>query len=231
MADNSSKPILRLENITRSYGEGDTKVEVLKGVNLTIGQGEAIALVGPSGSGKSTLLHIAGLLEQQNTGEVYLYNAPTSHLKDNARTALRRRAIGFVYQFHHLLPELTALENVILPQRIGGKSKLLATEDATALLTFLGLDHRLSHVPSTLSGGEQQRVAVARALANNPRLVLADEPTGNLDPKTADHVINLFLSLVKSIGISLLIATHDLELAKRLDRRISVVDGKVIELS
>ncbi len=225
-----SKPILRIENVHQTYGVGEAAVSVLRGANLEIGRGETVALVGPSGSGKSTLLHIAGLLEQPTAGQVYFFNSPTSGLNDNARTGLRRRMLGFVYQFHHLLPELSALENVMLPQQIAGKRLADAQMDATELLRYLGLEHRLNHLPSTLSGGEQQRVAVARALANNPRLVLADEPTGNLDPKTAEHVIGLFLDLVKSTGISLLIATHDMNLAQRLDRRISVVDGVVVEV-
>jgi lipoprotein-releasing system ATP-binding protein len=193
--------------------------------------GQSVALVAPSGAGKSTLLHIAGLLEHPDSGEVYVDGVPTSHLSDMERTRIRRSDIGFVYQFHHLLPEFSALENVMLPQMIRGLSRKDASDRATELLTYLGLKERLTHRPAELSGGEQQRVAIARAVANAPRLLLADEPTGNLDVHTADHVFGALTQLVRASGLAAVIATHNLDLAAQMDRRVTIRDGLVVELS
>jgi lipoprotein-releasing system ATP-binding protein len=189
-----------------------------------------VALVAPSGSGKSTLLHIAGLLETPDEGEVYVAGAPTSQLSDIDRTQIRRSDIGFVYQSHRLLPEFTALENVMLPQMIRGLKRAETIKRSTEILAYLGLAERITHRPAELSGGEQQRVAIARAVANAPRALLADEPTGNLDPHTADHVFNALMQLVKATRVAMLIATHNMELAGRMDRRVSLVDGQVVEL-
>lgn len=224
-------PALQLANVCRAYGVGETRVEVLKGADLEIRPGEMVALVAPSGAGKSTLLHIAGLLEHPDTGEVFVGEAATSGLDDKARTKLRRHEIGFIYQFHHLLPEFSAVENVVMPQRIAGMGLDEATARAREILTFLGLAHRLDHRPAELSGGEQQRVAIARAVANTPRLLLADEPTGNLDPSTGEHVFATLTALVKQSGLAALIATHNIELAQRMDRRITIKDGQVVALS
>jgi lipoprotein-releasing system ATP-binding protein len=192
--------------------------------------GQSVALVAPSGSGKSTLLHIAGLLETPDEGEVYVAGAPTSQLSDTERTLLRRTEIGFVYQSHRLLPEFSALENVMLPQMIRGLKKSETVKRASEILGYLGLGDRLTHRPAELSGGEQQRVAIARAVANAPRALLADEPTGNLDPHTADHVFQALMQLVKATQVAMLIATHNMELAGRMDRRVSIVDGQIVEL-
>jgi lipoprotein-releasing system ATP-binding protein len=189
-----------------------------------------VALVAPSGTGKSTLLHVAGLLERPDGGEVFVGNRPTVAMSDAERTRMRREEIGFVYQFHYLLPEFSALENVVMPQVIRGLARKKAQERAAELLTFLGLGERLPHRPAELSGGEQQRVALARAVANAPRLLLADEPTGNLDPATASHVFGTLISLVRASGLSALIATHNMELASRMDRRLTIQDGLVVEL-
>ncbi len=191
--------------------------------------GQSAALVAPSGAGKSTLLHIAGLLEKPDKGEVFIAGEATVGMSDAARTTLRRGEIGFVYQFHHLLPEFSALENIMLPQMIGGLSRREASERATQLLHYLGLSARASHRPSELSGGEQQRVAIARAVANGPRLLLADEPTGNLDPKTADHVFAALEAIVRATGLATLIATHNMELAARMDRRVTLHEGLLVE--
>ena len=223
-------PALHLNNLSRRYGDGEATVVVLAGAELALWPGESVALVAPSGAGKSTLLHIAGLLETPDTGEVYVAGQPTSQMSDNARTALRRSHIGFVYQFHHLLPEFSAQDNIVLPQMIAGLSRVEAGARAMELLSFLGLQPRAHHRPSELSGGEQQRVAIARALANAPRVLLADEPTGNLDPKTADHVFSTLTSLVKASRVAALIATHNRELAARMDRRVTIRDGRVEEL-
>ena len=223
-------PALQLANICRAYHQGENAVSVLNGVDLTINPGEMVALVAPSGAGKSTLLHIAGLLEKPDTGEVFIGETAAAQLDDEARTLLRRHDIGFVYQFHHLLPEFSALENVVLPQRIAGLAEADAAARAREVLSFLGLAKRLEHRPGELSGGEQQRVAIARAVANSPRLLLADEPTGNLDPTTGDHVFSVLTSLVRQSGLAALIATHNLELASRMDRRITLKDGRVVEL-
>jgi lipoprotein-releasing system ATP-binding protein len=223
-------PALQLANVCRSYGVGETRVEVLKGVDLEIRPGEMVALVAPSGAGKSTLLHIAGLLEKPDAGEVFIGETAAARLDDAARTTLRRHEIGFIYQFHHLLPEFSAVENVVMPQRIAGMGLAEATVRASEILTFLGLAHRLEHRPAELSGGEQQRVAIARAVANTPRLLLADEPTGNLDPSTGEHVFATLTALVKQSGLAALMATHNPELAQRMDRRITIKDGQVVAL-
>ncbi|MDQ0507034.1 ABC transporter ATP-binding protein [Xanthobacter agilis] len=222
---------LALAGVVRRYSEGESALEILRGVDLAISQGQSVALVAPSGSGKSTLLHIAGLLEHSDEGEVFIAGRPTARLADAERTRIRRQHIGFIYQFHHLLGEFSALENVAMPQMIRGLSHKEANARAKDLLTYLGLAARLTHRPSELSGGEQQRVAIARALANAPRLLLADEPTGNLDPKTSDHVFGALTELVQATGVAALIATHNLELAGRMDRRVTLRDGKLVELA
>ena len=219
---------LRLDGIYKTFHQGDRALEILRDVSLQVRPGELIALVGPSGSGKSTLLHIAGLLEQPDGGEVIIDGRSCAGLDDSARTALRRRTIGFVYQFHHLLPEFTALENLVLPQMIAGTSKAKAVERAQSLLDQVGLADRADHRPARLSGGEQQRVAIARGLANTPAILFADEPTGNLDPHTADGVFAMLLSLVREAGLAALIATHNLDLAQSMDRTLRLDDGHVI---
>jgi lipoprotein-releasing system ATP-binding protein len=230
MSEPGAAPALRLEAIERRYGENENAVEVLSGAELTLWAGQSVALIAPSGAGKSTLLHIAGLLEKPSAGEVHVAGAATSAMSDDQRTALRRGQIGFVYQFHHLLPEFSAAENIMLPQMIAGLSRAEAAARARELLTYLGLGAREAHRPAELSGGEQQRVAIARALANAPRLLLADEPTGNLDPKTADHVFDTLAALVKASRVAALIATHNLELAGRMDRRVTLREGRVVEM-
>jgi len=230
MSDKSSKPVLSFEGVMRNFGRGHTELQVLKGANLTIGTGEIVALVGPSGSGKSTLLQIAGLLEKPDAGEIYIAGEPCSKLNDDRRTEIRRKHLGFVYQYHHLLPEFSAVENIVIPQIIAGLSKKLAHERALQLLGTLGLSDRVTHRPAELSGGEQQRVAMARALANAPSLLLADEPTGNLDPDTAGDVFNILLNLTRQVGLTALIATHNMELASRMDRIVKVEDGHLIEV-
>ena len=226
----SDETVLRLERIERRYGRGDTTIEVLSGADLALWPGQSVALIAPSGAGKSTLLHLAGLLERPDGGEVHVAGAPTSAMSDDRRTALRRAEIGFVYQFHHLLPEFSALENVVIPQMIAGLKRAEAAARARELLGFLGLAARESHRPAELSGGEQQRVALARALANAPRVLLADEPTGNLDPKTADHVFDTLTALVKASRVAALVATHNLDLAARMDRRVTLREGRVVEM-
>ncbi len=226
-----SEPVLELRSIARHYREGAARLDILMDINLSIYPGETVALLAPSGAGKSTLLHIAGLLERQDGGEVLIKNAPTSRMSDAERTRLRRATVGFIYQFHHLLPEFSALENVALPQMINGLSGNEARLRAQQLLDYLRLGPRASHRPSELSGGEQQRVAIARAVANAPHLLLADEPTGNLDPRTAEHVFGTLLALARSTGLAALIATHNLELAKQMDRRVTLRDGRVELLS
>ena len=223
-----AKPALELKTICQEYGQGDSVLQVLKGADLAIAPGEMVALVAPSGTGKSTLLQIAGLLEKPTSGEVLVAGQAVSELEDRERTALRRNAIGFVYQFHHLLPEFSALENIMLPQLIAGLSPKEARERAGQMLDYLKIAHRGEHRPTELSGGEQQRVAIARAVANAPNLLLADEPTGNLDPKTAGYVFEALEALVKQSGLAALIATHNLELAARMDRRVTLRDGKVV---
>ena len=220
-------PVLLLSGVERRYVQGESTLNILNGADFEMKSGETVALVAPSGAGKSTLLHIAGLLEHPDGGEVDICGRPTSRLGDAERTALRRHRIGFVYQFHHLLPEFSALENVMLPQMVRGLSRSEAKRRSAELLSYLGLERRLTHRPSELSGGEQQRVAIARAMANAPRLLLADEPTGNLDPRTSDHVFNGLLQLVRASGLAALIATHNLELAARMDRQVTIRDGRV----
>ena len=224
-------PALHLAGVARRYVQGDTTLEILNDADFAIWPGQSVALVAPSGAGKSTLLHLAGLLEKPDAGEVFISATPTSALSDDSRTALRRTQIGFVYQFHHLLPEFSALENIMLPQMVRGLSKSEARARATELLTYLGLGPRVEHRPAQLSGGEQQRVAIARAVANAPRLLLADEPTGNLDPVTADHVFSTLTALVRASGLAALVATHNMELAARMDRRVTLKEGRVVELA
>ena len=223
-------PVIYLHEIKRQYMQGEAPLIILDGVKLALWAGQSVALVAPSGSGKSTLLHIAGLLESPDDGEVYFAGAPTSQLSDVERTQIRRNDIGFVYQSHRLLPEFSALENVMLPQMIRGLKRSETVKRSTEILTYLGLGERLKHRPAELSGGEQQRVAIARAVANAPRALLADEPTGNLDPNTADHVFQALMQLVKATRVAMLIATHNMELAGRMDRRVSLVDGHIVEL-
>jgi lipoprotein-releasing system ATP-binding protein len=221
--------VLRLENITRRYSEGEGQLEVFSGLDLTIKSGEVVALVGQSGAGKSSLLHIAGLLEAPTSGEIVIEGVAASGLPDAERTRIRRDRLGFVYQAHHLLPEFDALENVILPQMIAGRSRADAAKEAARLLTVMGLGKRLTHRPAQLSGGEQQRVAIARALANKPRLLLADEPTGNLDPRTAGGVFEALIQITRAEGLGALIATHNFELASRMDRAMLLHQGKLVE--
>ena len=222
---------LQLVDVSRHYGEGEQRLDILTNANLVLHPGQAVALVAPSGAGKSTLLHLAGLLERPDGGEVLIGGQPTAKLAEAGRTALRRTEIGFVYQFHHLLPEFSALENVAMPQLIHGQSKAVAEARSIELLTFLGIGGRLTHRPTELSGGEQQRVAIARAVANAPRILMADEPTGNLDPHTAEHVFNTLIALVRASGLAALIATHNADLAARMDRRVTLRDGAVVEMA
>jgi lipoprotein-releasing system ATP-binding protein len=223
-------PILFLHAVERQYRQGDVTLHILNGAELAIWAGQSVALVAPSGAGKSTLLHIAGLLEHPDQGDVYIDGRGTAILPDHERTRIRRNEIGFVYQSHHLLPEFTALENVLLPQMIRGLSRAEARKRAVELLSYLGLSDRLNHRPAELSGGEQQRVAIARAVANAPRILLADEPTGNLDLHTADHVFAALSQLVRASGLATIIATHNMELAARMDRRVTLREGLVVEL-
>ena len=220
---------LELRDATRTYRSGGNALEVLRGANLIIAPGEIVALVGPSGAGKSTLLHLAGLLERPDSGEVLIDGIACGALGDLERTRLRRAHLGFVYQFHHLLPEFSALENVMMPQLIAGLGKRLARDRALELLRMVGLEPRAEHRPARLSGGEQQRVAIVRALANAPRVMLGDEPTGNLDQHTAADVTEALLRIVRQTGLAALIATHNLELARRLDRVLVLEDGRVVE--
>ena len=221
---------LRLENVSKAYGSEDHKVVVLSGADLTIKSGEMVALVAPSGTGKSTLLHSAGLLERPDSGEVFIDGRATMDLEDRQRTQLRRNSIGFIYQFHHLLPEFDARENLMIPQLVQGRSKSQAVERANELLSFMKLEHRAGHRPSELSGGEQQRVAIARAVANGPKVLLADEPTGNLDPETSEHVFATLSSLVRQTGLAALIVTHNHGLAGQMDRRVTLESGQVAEI-
>ena len=224
------QPALMLRKVERRYRQGSGFLEILRGADLRVMPGEIVALVAPSGTGKSTLLHVAGLLEKPDGGEVLVGGRPTAAMDDGGRTRLRREEIGFVYQFHHLLPEFSALENVVMPQIIRGLSKGEARERARQLLDFLGLAPRLDHRPGELSGGEQQRVAIARAVANAPRVLLADEPTGNLDPQTAGHVFTTLVAIVRASGLAALIATHNMDLAARMDRRVTIRDKLISEL-
>ncbi len=224
-----SEPALELSGVVRTFQQGRTVLEVLRGADLNVAKGQIVALVGPSGSGKSTLLHIAGLLEKADAGEVTVCGEIGSTLGDNHRTRIRRQKIGFVYQYHHLLPEFSALENIMVPQIIAGLSRAEAWDRSEKLLNWLGLMDRATHRPARLSGGEQQRVAIARALANSPYLLLADEPTGNLDPETAHGVFEMLLKLVRGAGLAALIATHNPDLASRMDRIVRLEDGRLLE--
>ena len=230
-AKRENEPLLFLHEVERHYRQGDATLHVLNGVELALWPGQSVALVAPSGADKSTLLHIAGLLEHPDHGDVYIEGRSTAILPDHERTRIRRQEVGFVYQSHHLLPEFTALENVMLPQMIRGLSRREARKRATELLTYLGLGERLTHRPAELSGGEQQRVAIGRAVANAPRILLADEPTGNLDVHTSDHVFNALMQLVHASGLAAVIATHNMELAGRMDRRVTLREGKVVEMA
>ena len=222
---------LELSNIAKNYNVGqENGVNVLRSVDLKIKAGEIVALVAPSGAGKSTLLHIAGLLDTPDTGQVKIAGKDVTGLSDRKRTAIRREDVGFVYQFHHLLPEFTALENIVLPQLANGVAAAKAEAHAQDLLTRVGVAHRAAHRPAALSGGEQQRVAFCRALANSPRLLLADEPTGNLDPGTSDQVFAALMELVRGTGLSAVIATHNLDLAARMDRQLRLDDGALVTL-
>ncbi|MDR6666955.1 ABC transporter ATP-binding protein [Rhizobium sp. 1399] len=221
--------VLKLSGVARHYGQGETLLTILKGADFTLSSGEMVALVAPSGTGKSTLLHVAGLLEHPDGGEVVVNDRPCDGLSDDKRTAIRRGEIGFVYQFHHLLPEFSAQENIMMPQLIAGLSWKEASERAKMLLDYMRIGHRGTHRPGELSGGEQQRVAIARAVANAPSLLLADEPTGNLDPETASYVFDALEALVRQSGLAALIATHNHELARRMDRRVTISDGKVVD--
>ncbi|MFK7941041.1 MAG: ABC transporter ATP-binding protein [Roseovarius sp.] len=223
-----SDVMLRLSDISKTYNAGaSNQVTVLAGADLTLRAGEMVALVAPSGAGKSTLLHIAGLLDTPDQGRVEIAGTDMTGLSDRKRTAARRRDVGFVYQFHHLLPEFTALENIMLPQLANGVSKVQAETRAQALLARVGVDARAGHRPSAMSGGEQQRVAFCRALANAPKILLADEPTGNLDPGTSDQVCQALVDLVRDTGLAALIATHNLELAARMDRVVRLDQGRI----
>ena len=226
---NDAAPVLRLSGIVRTFEQADENLTVLRGADCQILRGELVALVGPSGAGKSTLLHIAGLLERPSEGRIEIAGVDASRLDDEGRTALRRKTVGFVYQFHRLLPEFSAIENVIVPQMIAGRSRRQAAEHALVLLDKVGLRARATHRPGKLSGGEQQRVAIARALANGPALLLADEPTGNLDPKTAEGVFAVLRNLIAETGLGALIATHNLDLARRMDRVIELREGKLFD--
>lgn len=223
-----SEAMLALQGVTKGYNRGKpSEVIVLRGVDLTVARGEVVALVAPSGAGKSTLLHIAGLLDTPDAGTVTLEGRPMTGLSDRARTEARRAEVGFIYQFHHLLPEFSALENVTIPQLANGKTKAEAEARAKHLLDQVGVGARAGHRPAALSGGEQQRVAFCRALANAPKLLLADEPTGNLDPATSDQVFGVLMELVRSTGLSALIATHNLDLAARMDRVVRLTSGLI----
>jgi lipoprotein-releasing system ATP-binding protein len=226
----SGDPVLYLHKVDRHFWQGAATLDILKGAELALRPGQSVALVAPSGAGKSTLLHIAGLLEHPDAGEVFIHGVATATLDDEARTRIRRTQIGFVYQAHHLLPEFSAIENVMLPQMIRGLPREQAYRRGAELLGYLGLKDRLVHRPAELSGGEQQRVAIARAVANAPTILLADEPTGNLDPHTAEHVFDAFSQLVKAANLSVLIATHNMDIAARMNRRVTIKDGQVMEL-
>ena len=223
-----SNVTLQLNGIGRTFRQGKSRLEVLRDVDLTLNAGEIVALVGPSGSGKSTLLHIAGLLEKPDAGDIAICSEAATQLDDDARTRLRRHHMGFVYQYHHLLPEFTALENIAIPQIIAGSPRREAKGRAAEMLEWLGLSERATHRPARLSGGEQQRVAIGRALANAPKLLLADEPTGNLDPHTAGDVFDVLIQLVRGAGLAALIATHNPDLAARMDRTVTLDDGHLV---
>jgi len=226
----SGELALELIGVERRYHQGDRELVILDGADFTLRRGETVALVAPSGAGKSTLLHTAGLLERPDSGEVLLSGIPCSGLSDEKRTAIRRNEVGFVYQFHHLLPEFSALENIVLPQLIRGLGRAEAEERARQLLDYMKIAPRAEHRPAELSGGEQQRVAIARAVANAPLVLLADEPTGNLDPYTASYVFDAMEALVRHSGLAALIATHNHDLAARMDRRVTLAAGKIVEM-
>jgi len=228
MASSDSHPVLTLMGINRTFHQGREDLEVLKSVDLELNAGEIVGLVGPSGAGKSTLLHIAGLLESADGGEIYIDGENCNGMSDDQRTRVRRNSLGFVYQYHHLLPEFTALENVTIPQIISGVSRKEARSRSSELLGWMGLKTRETHRPARLSGGEQQRVAIARAIAASPKLLLADEPTGNLDPHTADDVFEVLLKLARGANLAALIATHNPVLADKMDRVVKLEDGKLI---
>ncbi|MBQ8785249.1 MAG: ABC transporter ATP-binding protein [Alphaproteobacteria bacterium] len=225
----SRQSILSLKNICKSFNQGSQKLEVLRNVNFEIKEGEIVALIGPSGSGKSTLLQISGLLELPTSGSILLNKQDCSKLSDAIRTSLRRDYLGFVYQYHNLLPDFNAVENVMIPQLIAGKNYNEAEDRAKWLLDKMKLADRFKHRPAELSGGEQQRVAIARSLANTPKLLLADEPTGNLDPKTSDIVFEALLNIIKETGLSALVATHNMELAKAMDKQVGLKDGQLVD--
>ncbi len=226
----SDTPVLELHQVERHYLQGERRLTVLDGADFTLAAGEMVALVAPSGAGKSTLLHLAGLLERPDSGEIVLSGRSCGRLSDEQRTAIRRNEVGFVYQFHHLLGEFTALENIMIPQLVRGLPWREAEDRAAQLLDYMKIAARRDHRPSELSGGEQQRVAIARAVANAPQLLLADEPTGNLDPTTATYVFEALEALVRQSGLSALIATHNHELAERMDRRVTLDGGHVVAL-
>jgi lipoprotein-releasing system ATP-binding protein len=224
------RPVLQMRDVRRVFKQGDREIQVLKGINADLYPGQAVALVGPSGAGKSTLLHITGLLETADSGKVFINGHDCSRITDADRTRVRRVEMGFVYQFHQLLPEFTALENVVMPQLIRGTPWGAAATRATALLKMLGLGERLDHRPAQMSGGEQQRTAICRALANSPKLLLADEPTGNLDPGTSELVFRELIKLIEHTGVSALIATHNMELARNMHRILRLEDGILREI-
>lgn len=226
-APTPEKTLLMVRGLRKTFVSGGEELTIFKDLQLSLGRGEIVALVGQSGAGKSTLLQLIGLLDSPSEGQILIEGHDVAGLGDAERTALRRDAIGFVYQFHHLLPEFTALENVMMPQMIAGVSATKAKKKATEILTQIGLGHRLNNRPARLSGGEQQRVAIARALANDPRILLADEPTGNLDPETSHMVFEILMKLVRQSGIGAIIATHNLELADQMDRIIEIKQGRV----
>lgn len=228
---NNTNCVLELAEVYKAYKQGKQNLEVLSGVNLCLYQGEVAALVGQSGSGKSTLLQIAGLLDRPTSGKIFINGENIDKISDDVRTSLRRDYIGFVYQYHNLLGDFSALENVMLPMLIAGKNKNEATERAEFLLKKLHLSHRLQHRPAELSGGEQQRVAIARALANSPKLLLADEPTGNLDPNTSEEVFSALLEVIQETGLSALVATHNMELAARMNKQIRLVKGSLEDVN
>ena len=222
-----SEVALELKRVTRTFNQGGREIAVLREAGMSLARGEIVALVGPSGAGQSTLLHIAGLLERPDSGDVVITGENCADMPESERTRLRREALGFVYQFHHLLPEFSALENVMLPQMIAGVNKSTARERAGELLEMVGLSDRATHRPGELSGGEQQRIAIARSVSNAPSVLLADEPTGNLDPETAGAVFGQMLELVRGVGLGALVATHNLELASKMDRILQLRDGHI----
>ena len=223
-----SEPVLAIREVRRAYREGPRELVVLENASLDLHAGELVALVAPSGTGKSTLLHLAGLLERPDGGDVHIAGKATRAMADRERTLIRRNELGFVYQFHHLLPEFSAIENLMVPQMIRGVSRDVASQRAAELLDYMRIGERAAHRPAELSGGEQQRVAIARAVANAPRLLLADEPTGNLDPETSSHVFSMLETLVRSTGLAALVATHNHELARRMDRCVTLDHGQIV---